>query len=228
MAVDDLVVFSASLWAVKQAAWQPCLPRQVNKKKQPWGQQPASIITLKAARKTDTYWKSTCKKKRLITCSYLLPLQKKLIWRQKLFENKEYVPSSSIFIPMFVLLYCELHEFSAPSSPPFPTRDSATSSSVKPRCVLERGTHRHTWTPKDHFQRHVVRMNKSCCIKLSRERFLSWGPTFTFCCSTQTRVSSCHPNEPRVAAMEQIGAKLSPRWGDTDHYTACSLLFQPL
>lgn len=78
-AVDDLVVFSASLWAVKQAAWQPCLPRQVNKKKQPWGQQPASIITLKAARKTDTYWKSTCKKKRLITCSYSLPLQKKLI-----------------------------------------------------------------------------------------------------------------------------------------------------
>lgn len=107
MAADDLVVFSASLWAVKQAAWQPCLPRQVNKKKQPWGQQPASIITLKAARKTDTYWKSTRKKKRLITFSYLLPLQKKLIWRQR-FENK-FVSSSSMFNIMFVLLYCDLH-----------------------------------------------------------------------------------------------------------------------
>lgn len=107
MAADDLVVFSASLWAVKQAAWQPCLPRQVNKKKKPWGQQPASIITLKAARKTDTYWKTTRKKKRLITFSYLLPLQKKLIWRQR-FENK-FVSSSSMCNIMFVLLYCDLH-----------------------------------------------------------------------------------------------------------------------
>lgn len=108
MAVDDLVVFSVSLWAVKQAAWQLCLPRQVNKKKQPWGQQPASIITSKAARKTDTYWKSTHKKKCLITCPYLLPLQKKLIWRQRLFENM-FVPFSSIFNIMFVLLYCDPH-----------------------------------------------------------------------------------------------------------------------
>lgn len=76
------VVFSASLWAIKQAAWQPCLPRQVNKQQQPWGQQPASIIALKAARKT---WRLLEKHSRNKALNYLLllPLQKKLIWRQR-------------------------------------------------------------------------------------------------------------------------------------------------
>lgn len=32
--VHDLVVLSPFLWAVKQTAWQSCLPRQVNKMKQ--------------------------------------------------------------------------------------------------------------------------------------------------------------------------------------------------
>lgn len=110
-------------------------------------------------------------------------------------------------------------------------------SSVKPQGGV--GQHISTWDArKDHFNRHVVWwINHAAEKPKGREVPVLRGPRSLSAAPLRLGRPLRHLNEPRIhththsnVATEQkrIRAQLSPRSTIIDHYTICSLLFQPL
>lgn len=181
---------SPSLQAVKQAAWQPCLPRQVNKMEQSPGATAGEHYHFEGSQKNWHILGNNSQKEAInypLSLATAAEIVNLTIWKTGIVSKEGIFPPTWFNESSAIIIFCAtlfIHSsqffFPSPSLSLSHMYDEATFSSVKPQGgVGQHSPYQHMWAAQRLLLQTCGVMNKSCRIKPRGEKFLSWGPTFT-------------------------------------------------